>query len=46
MLIIFHTGKKTNESVDHTSSYSGDHNLETERDNIENTLEIASEMGL
>ena len=33
-------------SVDHLSSYSGDHNVEKERDNIENTLEIATEVGL
>ena len=36
------------ESIDHTSSYSGDHNVEKERerDNIENTVEITTEVDL
>ena len=34
------------EFVDHKSSYSGDYNAEKERDNIENTLEITTEMCL
>ena len=34
------------ESVDHKSSYSGDHNVEKERDTVENTLEITTEVGL
>ena len=34
------------ESVDHTSSYSCDHSVEKKRDNIENTLEITTEVVL
>ena len=34
------------ESADHTSSYSGDHNIEKERSDTENTLEITTEVGL
>ena len=46
MLIIFHTGKRLIESVDHTSSYSGDLSVKKDRDNIENTLEITTEVVL
>ena len=33
------------ESIDSTSSCNGDHNIEKERDNVESTLEITTEVG-